>query len=335
MTKGCPAPFDAYAPQAILGQERTVIAPDRLPHPEPSAMTFFLVSNGSPVQHVQHEAIVPWWSFTKTVLSAAVLSLVRDGLVRLDDVVLDGPFTLRQLLRHEAGLADYGELAEYHTAVARGEAPWTADEMLERLDAARLRYVPGGGWRYSNVGYMYVVRLIERVTGLKLEEALMQQAFVPLSLSGVRVAKVRTDLADVCLGAAPTYDPGWVYHGLLVGPLSSAALFLDRLLAGHLLPDSLLREMQTARPLGGPIPGRPWASPGYALGLMQGAVDGGVTLCGHTGAGPGSVVAVYRCVDGANTASCALFHEGSGEGSAEAEVVNLLLATLKSEKNDN
>ncbi|MDP1894471.1 MAG: serine hydrolase domain-containing protein [Hydrogenophaga sp.] len=320
---------------AVIGHQRTFIAPDRLPHPVHSAMSFFLVSNGSPVQHEEHEAIVPWWSFTKTVLSAAALSLVRDGLVRLDDVVLDGPFTLRQLLRHEAGLADYGELSEYHTAVARGEAPWTADEMLERLDAARLRYVPGVDWRYSNVGYMYVARLIERVTKLSLEEALMQQAFAPLSLSGVRVAKVRTDLADVCLGAASTYDPGWVYHGLLVGPLSTAALFLDHLLAGHFLPESLLREMQTARALGGPIPGRPWTFPGYALGLMQGAVDVGLTLCGHTGVGPGSVVAVYRCVHGANAASCAVFREGSDEGSVEAEVVNRLLATLKSEKNND
>lgn len=298
-------------------------------------MSFFLVSNGSPVQHKEHEAIVPWWSFTKTVISAAALSLVRDALVRLDDVVPDGPFTLRQLLRHEAGLADYGELAEYHTAVAQGEAPWTADEMLDRLNASQLRSVPGVNWRYSNVGYMYVVRLIERVTNLSLEEALMQQVLAPLSLSGARVAKVRADLADVCLGAASTYDPGWVYHGLLVGPLSTAALFLDHLLAGHVLPESLLHEMQTARALGGPIPGRPWASPGYALGLMQGAVDGGMTLCGHTGAGPGSVVAVYRSVSGANTASCAVFREGSDEGSAEAEVVNRLFADLKSEKNDD
>lgn len=298
-------------------------------------MFFSLVLNGSPVQHEEHDAIVPWWSFTKTVLSAAALSLVRDGLVRLDAVVPDGPFTLRQLLRHEAGLADYGELAEYHAAVARGEAPWAVDEMLERLDATRLRYVPGVSWGYSNVGYMYVARLIERVTGLTLEEALMQQALAPLGLSGVRVAKARTDLTGVCLGAASTYDPGWVYHGLLVGPLSGAALFLDRLLAGHLLPDVLLQEMQTARALGGPIPGRPWTSPGYALGLMQGAVDTGVTLCGHTGVGPGSVVAVYRCAYGANTASCAVFREGSGEGFAEAEVVNRLLATLKPEKNDD
>ncbi len=280
-------------------------------------------------------AAVPWWSFTKTVLSAAALTLVRDGLVQLDAEVVEGPFTLRQLLRHEAGLADYGELAEYFAAVSREDAPWPADDMLQRLDATRLRFAPGEGWRYSNVGYMYVARLIERVTGLSLGDALMQQALTPLGLSGVRLAKTRADLTDVCLGAVSAYDPGWVYHGLLVGPLSEAALLLDRLLAGHLLPETLLVEMQTARALGGAIPGRPWTSPGYALGLMQGTVDTGMTLCGHTGAGPGSVVAVYRSTLGARTACCAVFRPDAGEGLAETAVVHQLSVTLRPEKHED
>ena len=93
--------------------------------------------------------------------------------------------------------------------------------------------------------------------------------------------------------------------------------------------DRLLVEMQTGRALGGPIPGRPWTSPGYALGLMRGEVDTGMTLCGHTGVGPGSVVAVYRSTFSAMTASCAVFRHDSGEGLAEAEVVNHLSVTLK------
>ncbi|KPG95507.1 beta-lactamase [Pseudomonas sp. RIT-PI-q] len=291
-------------------------------------MVFSLVRNGSPLTPAQPETTVPWWSYTKTLLSAAALTLVRDGLISLDDVVPEGPFTLRQLLRHEAGLADYGELADYHAAVARDDTPWLADDMLQRLDATRLRYTPGDGWRYSNVGYLYVARLIERTTGLPLEEALTQRAFSPLGLSRTRLATTRTDLAGVNMGAASTYDPGWVYHGLLVGPLDEAALGLDRLLAGHLFAESLLREMQTVHALGGPIPGRPWLSPGYGLGLMQGEVEGGLTLSGHTGGGPGSVVAVYRCVNGNDTASCAVFQEGANEGAVETEAVQRLLAIL-------
>jgi CubicO group peptidase (beta-lactamase class C family) len=291
-------------------------------------MVFSLVLNGSLLTPAHSEISVPWWSFTKTLLSAASLTLVRDGLIGLDDAVPEGPFTLRQLLRHEPGLADYGELADYHAAVARDETPWPADEMLQRLDATRLRYAPGDGWRYSNVGYLFVARLIERMTSRPLEEVLTQRVFSPLGLSRTRLARTRTDLAGVNMGAASTYDPGWVYHGLLVGPLDEAALCLDRLLAGHLLPESLLREMQTVHALGGPIPGRPWTAPSYGLGLMQGAVEGGLTLSGHTGGGPGSVVAVYRCVNSGDTASCAVFHEGADEGAVEAEAVQRLSAIL-------
>ncbi|MDO8709953.1 MULTISPECIES: serine hydrolase [Pseudomonas] len=293
-------------------------------------MPFALVSNGSLLTPEQPDVTVPWWSFTKTVLAAAALSLVRDGLIGLDEGVPEGPFTLRQLLRHEAGLADYSELADYHTAVARNETPWSAAEMLQRLDATRLRYAPGDGWRYSNVGYLFIARLIARVTGLRLEEALTQRVFAPLGLSRIRLATTRADLAYVNMGAASTYDPGWVYHGLLVGPLVEAALCLDRLLDGHLLPQSLLREMQTVRTLGGPIAGRPWVAPGYGLGLMQGTVESGLTLSGHTGVGPGSIIAVYRCIDGNRTASCAIFDESGNEGAVEAEVVrHLICAALE------
>ncbi|POF44290.1 serine hydrolase [Pseudomonas laurylsulfativorans] len=291
-------------------------------------MLFSVVLNGCLLSPEQPDTTVPWWSFTKTVLAAATLSLVRDKLIDLDRTVPEGPFTPRQLLRHEAGLADYGELADYHAAVARHETPWSAEDMLQRLDASRLRYAPGDGWRYSNVGYLYIVRLIERTTCLSLEEALNQRIFAPLGLSRVRLAKTCADLANVNMGSTSGYDPGWVYHGLLTGPLAEAALCLDRLMAGQLLPDSLLRQMRTVHALGGPLAGRPWTSPGYGLGLMQGGVSSGLILSGHTGAGPGSVVAVYRCVQGEYTASGAVFHDVDNEGAVEAQVVERLSATL-------
>ncbi|MDD0844117.1 serine hydrolase domain-containing protein [Pseudomonas sp. Gutcm_11s] len=287
-----------------------------------------LFIDGRPQASGQPVSRVPWWSFTKTALAATALTLVRDGLLGLDEPVAEGPFTLRQLLRHEAGLADYSELAEYHAAVARHEQPWPAEEMLQRLDATRLRYQPGVGWRYSNVGYLYVARIIERSTGLVLEQALQQRLFAPLGLTQARLARTPADLQDVSMGSASAYHPGWVYHGLLVGPLDEAALLLDRLLTGDLLPPALLQAMHEVRVLGGPLPGRPWTAPGYALGLMQGPADNGLPLSGHTGGGPGSVVAVYHCAQGERTATGAVFAAGAAEGAVEAQVVHQLAAAL-------
>ena len=280
--------------------------------------------NGQPSSPEASPINVTWWSFGKTVLAATALTLVRDGLVDLDQPLPEGPFTLRQLLQHQAGLADYGELPEYHAAVARHESAWSVDELLQRLDATRLRYAPGTGWRYSNVGYLYVARLIERISGLSLEQALQQRALLPLGISHVRLARKRSDLP----GTAARYDPAWVYHGLLIGPLPQAAIFLDRLLAGDLLPANLLDAMQTAHHLGGPIPGRPWQSPGYGLGVMQGPTAEGLLLCGHTGGGPGSVVAVYRGSRGDLAATAAVFVEGGSEGQVETAVVEALLSAL-------
>jgi len=290
-----------------------------------------LVSNGQSLTPAPSERMLPWWSFTKTVLAVTALSLVRDGLVGLDDPILDQPFTLRQLLRHEAGLADYGELAEYHLAVANNESAWSADEMMQRLEGARLRYSPGTAWRYSNVGYLLIGKLIERVTDLALEEAVSRRALTPLGLSSVRFAKTRADFQEASPGNPSNYDPAWVYHGLLIGPLSQAALLLDRLLAGHLLPKDLRQAMQTARTLGGPIPGRPWITPGYGLGVMQGTTEGGLILCGHTGCGPGSVIAVYRISDGDASACCAAFGTNVSEGAVEAHLVNQLKQALRND----
>ena len=288
-----------------------------------------LLSNGQARTADPSDLMVPWWSFTKTVLAATALSLVRDGLVGLDDPILDQPFTLRQLLRHEAGLADYGELAEYHAAVASNESAWSADEMMRRLDGTRLRYSPGTDWRYSNVGYWLIGRLIERLTDLLLDEAVSQRALTPLGLSDVYFAKTRADLQTTHLASTSNYDPAWVYHGLLIGPVSQAALFLDRLLGGDLLSTDLLQHMQAVRTLGGPIPGRPWLTPGYGLGVMQSTVEGGYSLCGHTGCGPGSVIAVYRICDGDASACCAAFEAGASEGSVEAFVAGQLIQDLR------
>ncbi|MEN2393863.1 serine hydrolase domain-containing protein [Pseudomonas halotolerans] len=288
-----------------------------------------LISNGQPPTPDRSERMVPWWSFTKTVLAATALSLVRDRLIGLDDPIADQPFTLRQLLRHEAGLADYGELAEYHAAVVNSEPAWSADEMMQRLDGARLRYTPGTAWRYSNVGYLLIGRLIEQLTELTLDEAVSQRALTPLGLANVRFAKTRADLQATHPGNTSNYDPAWVYHGLLIGPISQAALLLDRLLCGDLLSKDLLQEMQATRALGGPIPGRPWLTPGYGLGVMQGSIDGGYSLCGHTGGGPGSVIAVYRICDGDASVCCAAFERGGSEGAVETFVVGQMLQVLR------
>jgi CubicO group peptidase (beta-lactamase class C family) len=266
-------------------------------------------------------ADVPWWSFTKTVIAAAALALVRDGRLTLDAILPGRSCTLRQLLQHRAGLSDYGRLAAYHDAVARRQDAWSAGDLLERADADTLVYPPGEGWLYSNIGYFFVRRLIEETTGEELGAVLARLVLRPLGIEHARLARRREDLADVLMGQTRDYDPRWVYHGLLVGPLHEAALLLDRLMAGHLLPADLLAAMLRPHPVGGPVAGRPWVSPGYGLGLMIGSVTGGSTIAGHTGGGPGTVVAIYHLLSARPARTAAAFSPGDDQGLVEGRCV--------------
>jgi len=238
------------------------------------------------------EGRVPWWSFTKTVLAIAALSLTERGLLALNEPVADEPFTLAHLLRHEAGLPDYGSIARYHDDVAAGKPPWPVERLLAASDASRLRFEPGQGWAYSNIGYLKVGQLIEQASGVSLAEALDLTVFTPAGLTTARLATVPADLSDVHMGETQGYHPGWVYHGLVVGTTVDAARLLRALRTGSLLRPETFAAMLDGRPLpdyrSAIVP-----NPAYGLGLMLSADSPLDHPLGHRGEGPGSSIAVY------------------------------------------
>jgi CubicO group peptidase (beta-lactamase class C family) len=266
-------------------------------------------------------ALVPWWSFTKTALATAALQLVGRGHFRLDERIDGRPFTLRQLLQHRAGVPNYGGLASYHEAVRRGEKPWEISQLLDRVAAHRLDFDPGHGWRYSNVGYLLVRQLIEEAVGRDIGSALRYLVFDGLGLASVRMATSAEDLADTAWGNRAGYDPGWVYHGLLIGTPGDAVRFLHSLMSGDVLSRELLSEMTTRHPIGeGTSPGRPWETTGYGLGLMIGRMASAGVAIGHSGGGPGSVCAVYHFSDRPTPCTVAAFATSPQEGTTEYEV---------------
>jgi CubicO group peptidase (beta-lactamase class C family) len=267
-------------------------------------------------------AIFPWWSFTKTVLAICSLRLAEEGVIDLDAPRPGKPYTLRQLLQHRAGVPDYGWRAAYQDAVARGDAPWSRAKLLDEVQADQLDFAPGTGWSYSNVGYMFVREAIEQASGLGIAEAVKLFVTAPLQLQSVELATTSSDLRRT---PWPTenYDPGWVYHGCLIGRSRDAATLLHALFQGKLLRAATLRSMMDACQLGGTIPGRPWTSHGYGLGLMSAEVDAAGRAIGHSGAGPFSANAVYHFPDLANPVTVATFTEGSNEAPAESAALRL------------
>lgn len=235
---------------------------------------------------------VPWWSIGKTVLAIAALRLVEMGLLPLHAKLAGEPFTLAQLLRHEAGLPDYGGFAAYQADIDVGRSPWPVGQLLTALDAARPRYEPGTGWAYSNIGYLKVRMLIEATTGAPLDTTLRQQVFAPLGLATARLALQPADLADVEMGFRCSYHPGWVYHGLITGSVVDAASLLKKLIDGHILQPETFASMLEGRALP-EYRSRTFPNPAYGLGLMLEADNPLAHPLGHRGVGPGSAMAVF------------------------------------------
>ena len=297
-------------------------------------------------------SVVAWWSFSKTLVAACVLLLAERGRLSLDDC-LDGlpcdpsrslpgglprgfsrgcSFTLRQLLQHRAGVGNYGEMPEYHEAVAAECPPWSDEEMLRRVPPDELLFAPGEGWAYSNVGYLLVRRHLERVEDEPLEAVLRRLVLAPLALERCRVAATVDDMRRIAYPPAHAYDPRWVYHGCVVGPVRDAALALHHLLHGTLLSTASRAALLDRHPIGGPIAGRPWQSHGYGLGVMMGSMGSqaadALEVVGHSAGGPGSVGAVYsrRTPGGPRTA--AAFAPGNDVGITEDVALRLIRSNI-------
>jgi D-alanyl-D-alanine carboxypeptidase len=299
-------------------------------HESPSVpdVTTAVVVDGALVEGHLADPPVPWWSFTKTILAAAALALVDAGRLSLDTPLAGRRYTLRQLLQHRAGLSDYGALRAYREAVARGDVPWTVAELLERVSVLRT-WEPETVWLYSNIGYLFVRQLIERTTGETIGAAVARLVLAPLDIAEARFATMPDDLNATRWGNAGGYDPGWVYHGLMIGPPAAAALALDRLLRGSLLPPALLHAMREPFPLDVTVPvnvtvqDRPWRAPNNGLGLMIDIADGSVSFLGHSGQDTSSTAAVYHFPTRRPCVTAAAFAPLENEAVVEHRVVEI------------
>jgi CubicO group peptidase (beta-lactamase class C family) len=151
---------------------------------------------------MREDAIFRFSSVTKPFVSVALMKLVEDGTLNLDDPVTrwlpdfkpklaDGTtpvITLRQLLNHTSGLT-YG-LAEkpshpYHQlGISDGidNSGVTLDENLRRLGQAPLAFPPGSRWRYS-LAIDVLGSVVEKATGKPLPQVVAETVTGPLGLT--------------------------------------------------------------------------------------------------------------------------------------------------------
>jgi D-alanyl-D-alanine carboxypeptidase len=126
-------------------------------------------------------------SISKQFTSAAILYLVQQGKISLDDKVYKffpdlthaNEITVRELLSHTSGYEDY---APQDYMIPEWLKPITPQEILDKWAKKPLNFDPGTRWQYSNTNYVLAGRIFEKASGQPLVPFLKKTFFEPLHM---------------------------------------------------------------------------------------------------------------------------------------------------------
>lgn len=237
---------------------------------------------------------MPIGSVTKQFTCAALLSLVDDCILSLDDPIdrwVDGLAavgprpTLRQLMMHTGGVRCYLDswaINGYRTMPA-------AYPLAFQRGQCEPNFEPGTAIAYSNGGYLLLSAAIERAANEPFESVLAQRLFAPLGMHDTCVPRrrtpVRPDLATLYM---PDDLGGWRH---------AIAMAEEMLGDGGMVStvDDLMRWARwSASPASGPLLGRLAGTEEldddasrYGFGVIAERWRG-IRVISHTGAMPGA-----------------------------------------------
>ena len=277
-------------------------------------------------------------SVSKQFMGMAILLLVQDGKLSLDDPVgrylptltRADDVTIRQLLTHTSGYQDFYPL-DYVAPFMTHRV--TADDIIDRWARKALDFEPGSAWQYSNTNFVVAGKIVEKVSGTTLMAFLRERIFRPLGMEtpidldhepiADSDAKGYTRFGHGPIRPAQPEAPGWLFGaGELAMTARDLALWDLGLIGGKLLTPALMAEMIK------PVFLKNGAPTNYALGIGISDADGHPRLQ-HGGAVAGYVSSntVWPDQGAAVAVLCNL--DGSGApGSITRQVGPLLLAEI-------
>ncbi|MUM20065.1 beta-lactamase family protein [Mycobacterium sp. CBMA271] len=244
-------------------------------------------------------------SVTKTFTVTAVLLLVDEGKVGLDDPIakyVDGvpggsKVTLRQLARMQSGLFNYSmSLAFNHDLEADPRRRYGTQQLLDYAFAQPPNFPPGQGYEYSNTNAVLLGQVVEKVSGKTLPAYVREHIADPLGLSHTSFPDTNAIPDPHAQGytqLTPTgplidctdWSPSWAsWAGAMVSTLEDLRVWVPALATGKLLtPATQKQRLQTvAMP---PVPD----DIRYGLGIFD--ARGWI---GHNGSIPGyQTLAIY------------------------------------------
>ena len=249
-------------------------------------------------------------SVSKTFTSVAIQQLAEEGKLSLDDPISrwlpadlvkkipnGNRITVRQLLDHTSGIADYNEtfinLREYEYP----DVPVPYQTGIDQGLAASPLYPPGTNYTYSNVNYLLLTFIIDNAAGVPYEDYVTRNIFVPAGMNDTFIQETNhipgPHMTATLPGANGTFmdftdlyvqfDRG---AGDIVSTNSDLNRFHRALREGDLISKTSLAAMEKTTLQSGKT--------GYGLGYATEVIaPSNLTVQGHTGGYPGSFTFWY------------------------------------------
>lgn len=128
-------------------------------------------------------------SMTKQFTSAAVLQLIEQGKVSLDDPIQkyapyfpekNYPVTIHHLLSQTSGIPEFFDIDEEEMYLLSQEH--TPEQLISYYKNKPLEFEPGTKFQYSNSNYPLLGVVIEKVSGMSLKKYFRLNLFEPLGM---------------------------------------------------------------------------------------------------------------------------------------------------------
>jgi D-alanyl-D-alanine carboxypeptidase len=244
-------------------------------------------------------------SVTKTLTSTTLVLMQEKGLVDLDDSIgkwiashphIDSTITVRELLQHRSGLADFSLTQEYRLAVlANAGRVFTPEDLLAYIQKPLAQR--NTTFNYCNTNYLLAGMIISKITGEKVGATYRRLIFDRLSLDStymgvedslpveVAVRWMGTQSGqNVSMNAA--FSGAWT-AGAVFSTAREIATFMRALHRGEVVSQASLTEMHTYVD-----------TVTYGLGVSRQSLSGNIVL-GHTGSirGYESIVLYVPSID--------------------------------------
>jgi CubicO group peptidase (beta-lactamase class C family) len=127
-------------------------------------------------------------SITKQFTAAAIMKLVEEGKIKLDDSITkflpefptnDTVITVHQLLNHTSGIKSYTGMKSFFEIMRKD---MKVQEIIDLSKNEERDFKPGEKFLYNNSGYIILGAIIEKVSGKNYEEFIQEQFFTPLGM---------------------------------------------------------------------------------------------------------------------------------------------------------